>query len=185
MKVTASSLKGLLVVEPDTYGDRRGFFMETWHRERYRQHGITADFVQDNLSFSSRSVLRGLHFQNPQGQGKLIYVIEGEVFDVAVDIRLGSPTYGQWEGYCLSGDNKKQLYVPDGFAHGFCVISETALFAYKCTDFYNPEAEKGIFWNDPQIGVKWPVEEPVLSEKDLGLPLLKDFSKEELPLYES
>ena len=183
MIVKETTLKDLLLIEPACYGDRRGFFMETWHRERYKQLGIEAEFVQDNLSLSARGVLRGLHFQNPFGQDKLAYVLEGEVFDVAVDIRRGSPTFGQWEGFYLSGDNKKQLFVPKGFAHGFCVLSETVIFAYKCSDYYAPAAEKGILWNDSQIGIKWPVEEPLLSDKDQGLPLLKDLKKEELPVY--
>ena len=183
MIVKETTLKGLVLIEPDCYGDRRGFFMETWHRERYKELGIEAEFVQDNLSLSARGVLRGLHFQNPFGQDKLVYVLEGEVFDVAVDIRLGSPTFGQWEGFYLSADNKRQMIVPKGFAHGFCVMSDRALFAYKCTDFYAPDAEKGILWNDPQIGIKWPVEEPLLSEKDLKLPLLKEIKSQELPVY--
>ena len=184
MEVKESGLKGLLLIEADCFGDRRGFFMETWHRERYAQCGIRGDFVQDNLSYSEHGVLRGLHFQNPHGQGKLVYVIKGEVYDVAVDIRKGSPTFGQWEGFYLSAENKKQLFVPKGFAHGFCVMSERALFAYKCTDYYTPAAEKGIFWNDPQIAIKWPLKEPLLSERDLGLHLLKDLKKADLPVYE-
>jgi dTDP-4-dehydrorhamnose 3,5-epimerase len=183
MIVKEATIKGLVLIEPDCYGDRRGFFMETWHRERYKELGIETEFVQDNLSLSARGVLRGLHFQNPFGQDKLVYVLEGEVFDVAVDIRQGSPTFGQWEGFYLSADNKRQMLVPKGFAHGFCVMSDRALFAYKCSDYYAPEAEKGILWNDPQIGIKWPVEEPLLSEKDLKLPLLKEIESQGLPVY--
>lgn len=184
MNVKETTLEGLLLIEPDCHGDRRGFFMETWQRDRYRQYGIDVEFVQDNLSQSKQGVLRGLHFQYPFSQDKLVYVLEGEVFDVAVDIRKGSPTFGQWEGFYLSADNNNQVLVPGGFAHGFFVMSEKALFAYKCTDFYAPTAEKGIIWNDPQIAIKWPVEKPILSEKDLALPYLKDFKKGELPPYE-
>lgn len=169
------------MIEPDCFGDQRGFFMETWQKERYRSFGIKEDFVQDNLSYSEHGVLRGLHFQNPQGQGKLVYVVRGEVYDVAVDIRRGSPTFGRWEGHYLSGDNKRQLYVPPGFAHGFCVTGESALFAYKCTDYYNREAEKGLLWNDPEIGIDWPLENPVLSGKDAVLPRLKVLQDDELP----
>ncbi len=170
-----------MVIEPDGFGDQRGFFMETWQKERYRSFGIKEDFVQDNLSYSEHGVLRGLHFQNPQGQGKLVYVVRGEVYDVAVDIRRGSPTFGRWEGHYLSGDNKRQLYVPPGFAHGFCVTGESALFAYKCTNYYNREAEKGLLWNDPEIGIDWPLENPVLSGKDAVLPRLKVLQDDELP----
>lgn len=181
MKATESELKGLLVIEPDRFGDRRGFFMETWQKERYRALGIEEEFVQDNLSYSEQGILRGLHYQKPQGQGKLVYVIEGEVYDVAVDIRKGSLTFGRWAGYCLSGDNKRQLYIPAGFAHGFCVTGKSALFAYKCTDYYNREAEKGLLWNDSDLGIDWPVEKPVLSEKDRELPRLKDINSDDLP----
>lgn len=166
MKIEKSPIEGLVVIEPTVFGDERGFFMETWNRERYLEHGIPGDFVQDNLSFSRKGVLRGLHFQNPNPQGKLVYVLQGEVFDVAVDIRRGSPTFGQWHGVTLSGENKRQFYIPPGFAHGFCVTSETALFAYKCTDRYNPGAEASLRWDDPSIGIRWPVDEPQLSAKD-------------------
>jgi len=181
MKVHETELKGLLVIEPDCFGDQRGFFMETWQKERYRELGIGEEFVQDNLSYSEHGILRGLHYQKPQGQGKLVYVIEGEVYDVAVDVRKGSPTFGRWVGYCLSGDNKRQLFIPAGFAHGFCVTGEKALFAYKCTDYYNREAEKGVIFNDPDLGIKWPVEAPVISEKDRELPRLKDINSDDLP----
>jgi dTDP-4-dehydrorhamnose 3,5-epimerase len=181
MKVTESVLKGIMLIEADCFGDQRGYFIETWHRERYAQCGIKEDFVQDNLSYSEHGVLRGLHFQNPQGQGKLVYVIKGEVYDVAVDIRKGSPTFGQWEGYYLSEENRRQLYIPPGFAHGFCVTGESALFAYKCTEFYNRETEKGLIWNDPDLRIRWPLEKPVLSAKDVNLPSLKDIGKGELP----
>lgn len=147
MKVTKTKLPGVVIVEPKVFGDSRGFFQETWQKSRYEESGIREMFVQDNLSFSTRGVLRGLHYQNPNTQGKLVSVIQGEVFDVAVDIRAGSPTFGQWEGVHLSGENHRQLWVPPGFAHGFCVLSDTAYFMYKCTDVYNPSTEMGILWS--------------------------------------
>ena len=185
MKLTETDLPGVIIIEPDVFSDERGFFMETWHQLKYKEAGLPARFVQDNLSYSGKGVLRGLHFQCPNTQGKLVFVLRGEVFDVAVDIRSGSPTCGRWTGIMLSGDNKLQLYIPEGFAHGFCVTSETALFAYKCTDIYNPRAEGGIIWNDPDIGIEWPFKEPVLSEKDKVYPLLSEISPERLPEYRS
>ncbi|MFZ3373647.1 MAG: dTDP-4-dehydrorhamnose 3,5-epimerase, partial [Desulfitobacteriaceae bacterium] len=145
------------------------------------EHGLPAIFVQDNLSFSQKGVLRGLHFQNPNGQGKLVYVLQGEVFDVAVDIRVGSPTRGEWVGVTLSSENKRQFYIPEGFAHGFCVTSDTALFAYKCTEVYQPQSEYGVSWQDPDLGIQWPIKKPLLSEKDLNYPRLKDISVVVLP----
>ncbi len=183
MEVKETKLPGVLVVEPDVFGDDRGFFMETWNGRRYKDAGLPSDFVQDNLSFSQHGVLRGLHFQNPDQQGKLVYVLQGEVFDVAVDIRAGSPTFGEWTATTLSAENKRQFYVPEGFAHGFVVLSETALFAYKCTGFYNGEAEGSILWNDPEIGIDWPVETPTLSKKDENAPPLSEVPKEKLPEY--
>jgi dTDP-4-dehydrorhamnose 3,5-epimerase len=174
MNVTRTSIPGLLIIEPDVFGDQRGFFMETWNKARYNEAGIHEDFVQDNLSFSRKGVLRGLHFQNPNPQGKLVSVLQGEVFDVAVDIRTGSPTFGQWEALNLSAENKRQFYVPPGCAHGFCVVSDTALFSYKCTDSYNPNAEGSIIWNDPDIGIDWPIAAPELSRKDAVAPRLSD-----------
>lgn len=174
MKIMETKLPGVLIIVPEVFGDARGFFIETWHQERYTKAGLPARFVQDNLSFSTRGVLRGLHFQNPNPQAKLVYVLQGEVFDVAVDIRDGSATFGQWVGINLSADNQRQLYIPGGFAHGFCVTSRETLFAYKCTDFYNPQAEKGIIWNDPDIGIDWPVDTPILAEKDRVYPRLKE-----------
>jgi dTDP-4-dehydrorhamnose 3,5-epimerase len=165
------------------YGDARGFFMETWHQQRYAAAGLPASFVQDNLSWSKKGTLRGLHFQHPYAQGKLVFVLQGEVFDVAVDIRNGSPTFGQWVGVTLSADNKRQLYIPAGFAHGFCVTSETALFAYKCTDFYQPQAEGGIIWDDPELGIEWPIDTPLLSAKDRTYPRLTELPPERLPQY--
>ena len=185
MKVTETKLAGVVIVEPKVFGDERGFFMETWNRARYEEAGLPARFVQDNLSFSTKGVLRGLHFQNPDQQGKLVQVLQGEVFDVAVDIRVGSPTYGEWEGVILSSENKRQFYVPEGFAHGFLVTGESALFSYKCTAKYNPEAEGFVLWNDPEIGIKWPVEgTPTLSEKDRVARPLREIPVEELPRYE-
>jgi len=183
MNIIETSLPDVLIIEPKVFGDERGFFLETWNQARYRETGIAETFVQDNLSYSRRGVLRGLHFQNPNAQGKLVYVLQGEVFDVAVDIRLGSPTFGQAVTEILSADNKRQLYIPPGFAHGFCVTSETALFAYKCTDLYHPESEGSILWNDPDLGIAWPVTEPELSAKDQAGIRLADFPRARLPIY--
>jgi len=183
MKISETKLPEVLIIEPAVFGDARGFFMETWHQKRCAAVGLPTSFVQDNLSFSRQGTLRGLHFQHPHAQGKLVYVLQGEVFDVAVDIRFGSPTFGQWVGITLSAGNKRQLFIPPGFAHGFCVTSETALFAYKCTDFYNPQAEGGIIWNDPDIGIAWPIDTPVLSEKDRNYPRLKELPPGRLPQY--
>lgn len=166
MIIETTPLAGLLLVKPDVFGDERGFFQETWNLQRYTEAGLDRHFVQDNLSLSRKGILRGLHFQNPGPQGKLVHVLQGEVFDVAVDVRADSPTFGQWYGAILSAENHHQLFVPEGFAHGFCVTSETALFAYKCTDFYNPKAEFSLLWNDPDIGIEWPIKNPELSEKD-------------------
>lgn len=183
MKVVETKLPGVVIIEPKVFGDSRGFFQETWLRSRYEEIGIKETFVQDNLSFSTRSVLRGLHYQNPNVQGKLVSVVQGEVFDVAVDIRLGSPTFGQWSGVHLSGENHRQLWVPPGFAHGFCVLSDTAYFMYKCTDVYNPLAEGGILWNDPDIGIAWPLQEIILSDKDKVYPRLRELESGWLPIY--
>ncbi|MGB8222683.1 MAG: dTDP-4-dehydrorhamnose 3,5-epimerase [Polyangiales bacterium] len=184
MKVEAASIPGLLIVEPSVHGDERGFFMETYSRDRYATAGIRADFVQDNLSLSAKGILRGLHLQHPRDQGKLCFVLEGEVFDVAVDVRVGSPTFGRWEGVRLSSENKRQLYVPPGFAHGFCVMSERALFSYKCTDFYSAANEIGVAWDDPEIGIDWPLREPRLSTKDQQNRRLRDIPADSLPRYE-
>jgi dTDP-4-dehydrorhamnose 3,5-epimerase len=183
MNVLETNLPGVIVFEPRVFSDERGFLMETWRADRYEQAGLPARFVQDNLSFSRRGVLRGLHFQNPDQQGKLVYVLQGEVYDVAVDIRVGSPTFGEWTAVTLSSENRCQLYVPEGFAHGFLVTSSTALFAYKCTAEYNAQAEASVLWNDPEIGIEWPVEAPVLSEKDRAAPPLGEMPAEQLPRY--
>jgi dTDP-4-dehydrorhamnose 3,5-epimerase len=168
MDVKKTEIEGLLIIEPKVFGDDRGFFLETYNQKRYQDAGIPGTFVQDNLSFSRKGVLRGLHFQDPNAQGKLVSCPMGEVFDVAVDIRKGSPTFGKWMGVHLSGENKRQLWIPPGFAHGFLVTSETALFSYKCTEYYSPKDEKTILWNDPEIGIKWPMKEGLqLSTKDL------------------
>ncbi|HZL46030.1 MAG TPA: dTDP-4-dehydrorhamnose 3,5-epimerase [Opitutaceae bacterium] len=180
MKVINCGLEGLLIIEPDVYGDHRGFFLESWNERRYREAGISAAFVQDNFSFSQRGTLRGLHFQNPLAQGKLVSVWQGEVFDVAVDIRRGSRTFGQWHGVNLTADSKRQFYVPPGFAHGFAVISETALFHYKCTEIYSPQNELGFRWDDPEVGIKWPLASPTLSQRDARAPLLGELPREKL-----
>jgi dTDP-4-dehydrorhamnose 3,5-epimerase len=166
MNVTRCDIAGLLIIEPKVFGDARGYFLETWNEQRYREAGLELKFVQDNLSFSQRGILRGLHFQNPGAQGKLVSVLQGEVFDVAVDLRRISPTFGRWHGLKLSGGTKQQFFIPPGFAHGFLVTSDTALFHYKCTAPYSPKTELTLMWNDPEIGIQWPLEEPLLSEKD-------------------
>ena len=182
MKVTELSLPGVLLIEPKVHGDSRGFFLELFQASRYAEHGIKDAFVQDNLSLSRRGVLRGLHFQNPSAQGKLVSVLSGEVFDVAVDVRRGSPTFGRWTSAILSEHNHHQLWVPTGFAHGFLVLSEQALFAYKCTALYQQSAEQVVLWNDPAIGIEWPLTgEPSLSERDRRGVLLRDMPLDKLP----
>ena len=188
MRIFPSRLDGALIIEPRVFGDARGFFMESWNARRYREAGIEAQFVQDNVSRSVRGVLRGLHLQHPQGQGKLVQgklvqVLVGEVFDVAVDVRRGSPTYGQWEAVTLSEENHRQFYIPPGFAHGFCVLSDSALFSYKCTALYAPEHEVSIRWDDPDIGIEWPMDSPILSAKDQAAVRLCDLPAERQPEY--
>jgi dTDP-4-dehydrorhamnose 3,5-epimerase len=183
MKITPMSLPEVLLIEPQRFGDARGYFMETWREERYRAAGITLTFVQDNLSRSAQGILRGLHLQHPNDQGKLVYVLEGEVFDVAVDVRVGSPTFGKWTGATLAADDHRQLWIPPGFAHGFYVSSATALFAYKCTAPYSAADEVGVRWNDPDIGIPWPTSAPLLSAKDAALPRLADIDKARLPRF--
>ena len=180
MNVLRYDITGLLVIEPKVFGDTRGFFLETWNRRRYSEAGLNADFVQDNVSFSRRGILRGLHFQNPNPQGKLLHVLQGEVFDVAVDIRRSSPPFGKWHGLVLSAENKRQFYIPPGFGHGFLVLSETALFHYKCTEFYSPKDELAIRWDDPDIGINWPLKDPVISERDAKGLRLRDVPPERL-----
>lgn len=177
MKITKTKIKDLVIIEPKVFRDDRGFFYETYQSERYKSVGINADFVQDNRSFSSKGVLRGLHFQKTKPQGKLVSVNYGEVFDIAVDLRVGSETFGQYESVVLTGENKQQFYIPPGFAHGFCVISETADFQYKCTDYYDPADECGLIWNDPDLAIKWPVKNAILSKKDLAQPTFDEVIK--------
>ncbi|MFX4261830.1 dTDP-4-dehydrorhamnose 3,5-epimerase [Pelotomaculum propionicicum] len=184
MKVIETGLPGVVIIEPEVYYDHRGLFLETWNQDRYTATGLPSCFVQDNLSISKKRVLRGMHFQHPHSQGKLVSVLQGEVFDVAVDIRLGSPTFSRWVGVTLSHENMRQLYIPEGYAHGFLALSEYAVFHYKCTDYYNPKAEKGIIWSDPDINIDWPEGVPVLSEKDLANPRLKDMKHHVLPVYD-
>ncbi|WP_309888747.1 dTDP-4-dehydrorhamnose 3,5-epimerase [Archangium sp.] len=174
MKISETELPGVLLLEPKRFGDDRGFFVELFHAKRYTEAGIPGPFVQDNFSRSAKGILRGLHFQQPHAQGKLVQVFAGAVYDVAVDIRRGSPTFGKWVGVELSADNRRQLWVPAGFAHGFCVLSESADFHYKCTELYSPASEHGIAWNDPDLGIPWPVKSPLLSPKDSAAPRLKD-----------
>lgn len=180
MKVIPGKLAGLAVIEPKVFGDARGFFFEGWNASRYREAGVAGEFVQDNLSHSGRGILRGLHFQSPNPQGKLVQVLEGEVFDVAVDLRRSSPTFGRWEGVVLSAANHRQLWVPPGFAHGFAVLSESALFHYKCTAYYSPADEWTLLWNDPELAIEWPVADPVLSAKDRKGMALRDLPADRL-----
>jgi dTDP-4-dehydrorhamnose 3,5-epimerase len=183
MKIIETALPGVLVFEPRVFADPRGYFLETWSAERYRAAGIERPFVQDNISFSSRGTLRGLHFQHPQGQGKLVQALTGQVFDVAVDVRRDSPQFGRWHGVLLGEETHNQMYIPPGFAHGFYVVSETAHFSYKCTDLYSPHTEHGLAWNDPEIGIDWPAAgvEPTLSSKDAQYGPLSQFARELWP----
>lgn len=174
MKVTTTSLEGVLIIEPKVFADHRGFFLETYNEQRYRENGLDVRFVQDNHSKSQRGILRGLHYQIKRPQAKLVWAVAGAIWDVAVDIRVGSKTYGQWFGMTLDAEKKQQLYVPAGFAHGFAVLSETAEVFYKCTDLYDPKDEGGVIWNDPDLKISWPIDQPVLSAKDAALPPLKD-----------
>jgi dTDP-4-dehydrorhamnose 3,5-epimerase len=175
-----------LIIEPKVWGDQRGFFMETYRAKPYAELGIPANLVQDNLSFSRQGVLRGLHVQHPHAQGKLVQVMAGEVFDVAVDIRRGSPTFGRWVGAILSGENRRQFWIPPGFAHGFLVTGDTALFTYKNTDYYSPETELSLRWDDPEIGIDWPLDgaAPELSRKDADAACLSEIPPERLPAFE-
>jgi dTDP-4-dehydrorhamnose 3,5-epimerase len=175
-------IPGLIHIKPKVFGDARGFFLETWHRQRYQEVGISEDFVQDNLSMSRKGILRGLHYQKPNSQGKLVQVIQGEVFDVAVDLRQSSPTYKMWHAVILSDENRNQFYIPAGFAHGFLVTSDTALFQYKCTALYSPKDEITLRWDDPEIGIKWPMTTPLVSEKDAkGLLLSQVPTEKQFP----
>jgi dTDP-4-dehydrorhamnose 3,5-epimerase len=185
VKLTHLSIPGVVLIEPPCFADNRGFFMETFHLKKYKDAGLDKNFVQDNHSHSSENVLRGLHYQLKHSQGKLIYAVTGEILDVALDIRLGSPTFGHWTGATLSAENKRQIYIPEGFAHGFVVISESADVIYKCTDLYAPGDEYGVLWSDPDIGINWTVDAPVLSQKDLENPTLKDIPENLLPVYQT
>lgn len=170
MRVLETPLDGVMVIEPHVHGDARGFFLETWRADRYAEAGLPCLFVQDNHSLSCRRTLRGLHWQWRRPQGKLVRVVEGAIFDVAVDLRIDSPTFGQWFGVELTSENFRQIYVPPSFAHGFCVTSEVAQVEYKCTDYYDPEGESGLMWNDPDLGIAWPITDPLLSQRDQQHP---------------
>jgi dTDP-4-dehydrorhamnose 3,5-epimerase len=183
LTVTPTSIAGVLTIQPTVFGDARGYFFESWHAERYTAVGLPEGFVQDNVSRSARGTLRGLHLQEPNAQGKLVQVLDGEVFDVAVDLRIGSDTFGKWEGFRLSEANRCQVYLPAGIAHGFCVLSDSALFCYKCTDYYHRESELGVAWNDPELAIAWPVEQPTLSAKDAAAPRLAEIPRERLPRW--
>ena len=179
MKVDATPIQGLKIITPRVFQDSRGFFYESFQARRYAEEaGITAKFVQDNHSRSQKNTIRGLHYQINPGQGKLIRALVGTIFDVAVDIRFGSPTFGQWYGIELSAENKKQFWIPFGFAHGFCVMSETADVEYKCTEFYSPENERGIMWNDSTLKIQWPAKNPVLSDRDTQHPFLAEIARD-------
>lgn len=183
MNVIPTELPGVLILEPRVFHDDRGYFLEAWNRDAYVAAGLPSSFVQDNFSSSKHGVLRGLHYQEPHPQGKLVWIVSGEVFDVAVDIRLGSPSHGQWTGVTLSAANARQLWIPEGFAHGFVVTGDHALFAYKCTDRYDPDADGSIRWNDPTLDIRWPISDPILSDKDAAAPLLVDIPRERMPRY--
>jgi len=181
MKVVGSEVfADVLIVEPRVFHDPRGYFLETYQEERYRGLGLGVRFVQDNLSYSKRGVLRGLHYQVGKAQGKLVWVAKGEIFDVVVDLRKSSPTFGNWFGTRLNGEAATQLYIPEGFAHGFCVTSEEAIVCYKCTDYYSPAHERGIRWDDPDLGIHWPASSPSLSPKDAGFPFLRQLADPDL-----
>jgi dTDP-4-dehydrorhamnose 3,5-epimerase len=185
MKVSQTPLSGLLLIEADIYRDDRGAFQEVWNRRRYAENGLDAVFVQDNISYSKPGVLRGLHYQHPAGQGKLVSALVGEVFDVAVDIRVGSPTFGRWFGTHLSSENGLQVFIPTGFAHGFIVLgAEGAWFSYKCTEYYQPKDEGTILWSDPDLAIAWPLAEPILNAKDRDALRLRDVSPDRLPRFE-
>lgn len=183
MKRVETNLKDAVILEPTVFGDTRGYFYESYNSDKYAALGIHANFVQSNVSRSARGVLRGLHYQWPNPQGKLVSVLEGEVYDVAVDIRRGSPTFGQWTGVMLTADNKRHFWIPEGFAHGFCVLSEFAIFTYQCTALYDAKADASIRWDDAAIGIDWPISEPLLSDKDAKAPFLAEVAADRLPDY--
>jgi dTDP-4-dehydrorhamnose 3,5-epimerase len=181
MEFKATFIQGLLIIEPDCFKDERGFFLETFQQERYRQAGITDDFVQDNQSRSGKGVLRGMHFQIAKPQAQIVTVLRGEIFDVAVDLRQGSPTFGQWFGAVLSDKGARQAYMAAGLAHGFCVLSDWADLHYKVSRFYDPQDEGGLLWDDPEVGIKWPLALPKVSSRDAAYPRLKDIKVSQLP----
>lgn len=183
MRVIPTVLDGVVLIEPQVFADERGFFLESWHEAKYAAANLPMRFVQDNVSRSERGILRGLHVQEPFAQGKLVQVLDGEVFDVAVDIRAGSPTFGRWTAEYLSASNHRQIYIPPGFAHGFCVTSDSAIFAYKCTDFYHPETEFSIAWDDPDLNIAWPITSPIVSKKDAAASRLRDIGRDRLPAW--
>jgi len=183
VKIIKTALPGCVVIEPLVHGDARGFFYESFHAGKFAAAGLDLDFVQCNVSRSAHGVLRGLHYQWPQPQGKLVNVLEGEVYDVAVDIRVGSPSFGQWVAAILSADNKRHFWIPEGFAHGFVVLSAQATFSYQCTALYDRDADAAIRWNDARIGVDWPLAQPLLSDKDQRAPLLAEVPRERLPVF--
>ena len=183
MKIIETILPGCVVIEPQVHGDARGFFYESYNAQKYKAAGFDLNFVQSNVSRSSRGVLRGLHYQYPNPQGKLVSVVDGEVYDVAVDIRVGSPTFGRWAAAILSADNKRHFWIPEGFAHGFAVLSDFATFSYQCTALYDRAGDAGIRWNDGEIGVDWPLSAPQLSDKDEKAPFLRDVPRDKLPQY--
>lgn len=183
MKVVELAIPGVIRIEPSIFTDNRGHFLETYHAERYPDQGLQSGFVQDNLSLSRRNVLRGMHYQLGHPQSKLVMAVQGEIFDVAVDVRRGSPTFGKWVAAVLSSENRHQLFIPEGFAHGFCVLSDTATVSYKCSDFYTPKEERGLRWNDPAMAIAWPVADPVLSEKDGLYPTLDTIAPADLPQF--
>ncbi len=183
LECTPTSIPDVLVFTPAVFKDDRGFFMETFHHRKYEESGLKRAFVQDNYSHSCKNTLRGLHYQLHNPQAKLVSVIWGHIYDVAVDIRHGSPTFGKWVGQELSDENRCQLYIPEGFAHGFCVLSETADVMYKCTDYYDPTDDRGVLWSDPDIGIKWPIDSPLLSGKDQALPRLNALDATSLPQH--
>jgi dTDP-4-dehydrorhamnose 3,5-epimerase len=178
-----SELPGVVIAEPRVFSDERGFFAETYHRQKYAKGGIDTVFVQDNHSRSRQGVLRGMHYQLKNPQAKLVYVVSGEIFDVAVDLRQGSPAFGKWTGTTLSDKNRRQMFIPVGFAHGFCVLSPYADVIYKCSNLYDPSDDRGLLWNDPDVAIKWPASDPVVSEKDKNLPVLDRIATENLPFY--
>lgn len=184
MNVVPTDLPGVVILEPRIFRDDRGHFLESYNADRYREAGLPDRFTQDNVSFSKANVLRGLHYQLPNAQGKLVSALRGSVFDVAVDVRRGSPTFGRWVGVVLSDENMRQLYIPEGFAHGFAVMSDCAVFHYKCTAPYDPKSEGSIAWNDPEIGIDWPIRNALLSPKDAAAPRLADVSADRLFRFE-